>query len=479
MKTHFDADWKNWIKSNVSAGRDRDGIFKILLDEGYEYAAIKKEMNYEPSIPAQLLVNPFHAQKQAQQQTQQQANAGAKIDPRQLFIPNAKKLDSDKIELYTLDNFLNEEECKKIVSLIKTKMKPSTLSSHEPDQYFRTSSTCYLGEMDNDFMCEIDERICKILGVDKSYGETIQGQHYEVGQEFKAHTDYFEAHEIHIHGAKMGQRTYTFMIYLNDVEEGGETDFTELGISFKPKIGTAVIWNSLNPDGTTNGYTMHHAKPVTKGTKTIITKWFRSKSALPSAPPMHIKEENEYIPNYTHKGFAKYRLPDELFKEIQTFYNANKGQERDEHVPGGFVYSEKDKSQVSSFMVDLSPALREKIHDAMKPALEEWCGEELDPTFVYGIRVYRDGAVLVTHRDRLETHIISTIINVDQEVDEDWPLIIDDNSYREHHVMLSPGDAVFYEGGRLRHGRPIAFKGKSFANIFCHFKPKTYIPKKL
>jgi prolyl 4-hydroxylase len=100
----------------------------------------------------------------------------------------------------------------------------------------------------------------------------------------------------------------------------------------------------------------------------------------------------------------------------------------------------------------------------------------LEPTYVYGIRIYKDKAILKSHRDRLETHIISAIINVDQEVNVDWPLVIEDNFSREHYVMLKPGDMVFYEGGRLKHGRPIALNGKSFANIFCHFKPISYMP---
>ena len=107
--------------------------------------------------------------------------------------------------------------------------------------------------------------------------------------------------------------------------------------------------------------------------------------------------------------------------------------------------------------------------------MEEWCGVELEPTYVYGIREYHNGAVLKMHRDRIDTHIISAIINVDQETDVDWPLVIEDNYYRQHHVFLKPGDMVFYEGGRLLHGRPITFEGKSFANMFCHFKPVNYI----
>ena len=32
MKTEFNADWQNWIKTNVNNGQDKNGIFKILLD---------------------------------------------------------------------------------------------------------------------------------------------------------------------------------------------------------------------------------------------------------------------------------------------------------------------------------------------------------------------------------------------------------------------------------------------------------------
>ena len=65
------------------------------------------------------------------------------------------------------------------------------------------------------------------------------------------------------------------MIYLNDVEEGGETFFPFLSIAFYPKKGQALIWNNLSFDGMPNKQTLHQGKPVLKGSKAIITKWFR------------------------------------------------------------------------------------------------------------------------------------------------------------------------------------------------------------
>jgi prolyl 4-hydroxylase len=478
MTSEFNADWKNWIRTNIDNGQDKNGIFKILLDEGYSYDAIRKEMNFTPSVPTKRLVNPFKAAAQLKQANQVH-NYGSSIDPSRIFIPNANKWDDPGIELYCLDNFLNDAECDYLVTSIKSKLKPSELSSYESDESYRTSRTCELAVLNDKIVLDIDSRICKILGIHPSYSEAIQGQYYEVGQQFKAHTDYFEQSEIQTHGGVMGQRTYTCMIYLNDVEEGGETHFTRVGAELKPRTGMAVIWNSLNPDGLTNVNTMHQALPVIKGYKAVITKWFRSFSALPAKPSMFIKEANEYIPNYTQLGFVKGRLPEALFDKIATFYRANKQGQTNESVLGDFIFNEKDKSKNSSALVNLSAELRDEIHDTMKPLMEQWCEKALDPTYVYGIRIYHGEAVLKSHRDRLETHIISAIINVAQEVDEDWPLVIEDNYYRTHHVMLKPGDMMFYEGGRLIHGRPITFKGKSFANVFCHFKPVDYVPRKL
>lgn len=478
MSSEFNADWKNWIKTNIDNGQDKNGIFKILLDEGYSFDAICKEMNFTPSVPTKRLVNPFKVAEQ-NKQVNQVHNFGSSIDPRRLFIPNGNKWDDPSIELYCLDDFLNATECEHLVTSIKLKLKPSGLLSFEADDSYRTSRTCELTALNDKIVQDIDSRICKIIGIHPSYSEAIQGQYYEVGQQFKEHTDYFEQNEIQTQGGVMGQRTYTCMIYLNDVDEGGETHFTRVGAKLKPHTGMAVIWNSLNPDGSTNVNTMHQALPVIKGYKAVITKWFRSFSALPVKPSMFIKEANEYIPNYTQAGFVKGHLPKALFEKIAAFYRANKQGQIIETVPGDFIFNEKDKPKNSSSLINLSAELREEIHNTMKPLMEQWCEKTLDPTYVYGIRIYHDEAVLKSHRDRLETHIISAIINVAQEVDEDWPLVIEDNYYRTHHIILKPGDMLLYEGGRLTHGRPKAFKGKYFANIFCHFKPVDYVPRKL
>ena len=204
MKTEFNTDWQNWIKTNVDSGQDKNGIFKILLDEGYSYQAIVREMQFEPSVPVDQLINPFAAAQTEQKQTGSD-NYGQPIAIDSLFIPNGKPINLESIQLYTVADFLNSDECEHIIAAIESQLRPSELSSFEPDNAFRTSKTCDLGTIEDSLIQDVDQRICKLLGIDESYSETIQGQHYSVGQEFKPHTDYFEQHEIEEHGAEPGR----------------------------------------------------------------------------------------------------------------------------------------------------------------------------------------------------------------------------------------------------------------------------------
>ena len=65
--------------------------------------------------------------------------------------------------------------------------------------------------------------------------------------------------------------------------------------------------------------------------------------------------------------------------------------------------------------------LKSMIWDAAVDSVREWTGQDLTTSSLYGIRVYKEGAVLAPHVDRLPL-VSSAIINVAQDVDEPWPL---------------------------------------------------------
>ena len=95
--------------------------------------------------------------------------------------------------------------------------------------------------------------------------------------------------------------------------------------------------------------------------------------------------------------------------------------------------------------------LKNAIWDAAQPVIEEWTQMEQRPSSMYGVRVYTEGAVLNPHADRLPL-VSSCIVNVAQDVDEDWILEVFDRQGNAVNVTMEPGDMVLYESGSLIHG---------------------------
>jgi len=181
------------------------------------------------------------------------------------------------------------------------------------------------------------------------------------------------------------------------------------------------------------------------------------------------KTTHKTIPSYTEVGFLKDKLDVHLVSKIRTFYNENQQHLKTEVVAGGYI--ETDSKQSASETIELTDDLRNEIHSSLLKKAESWSGIKLLPTYVYGIRIYNRGAKLNPHRDREETHIIGVIINIAQEVEQDWPLEIEDHQGKKHQLILKPGEIILYESALLDHGRPSPLEGKKFVNVFCHYMP--------
>jgi prolyl 4-hydroxylase len=216
------------------------------------------------------------------EQTRPRGNAldnGAMSSPPLIRRPpaNLRRIESAGFPLYTLADFLNPLECVDLIAMSAGHLQRSPLTTAHYDSEFRTSTTANLYEIDDPRALAIDEKICRTLGIRASYSEGIQAQRYEIGQQFKPHWDGFEpGTKVYSRFAGVrGNRTWTFMVYLNDGMEGGATRFTEYGATIQPRAGMALLWNNLLDDGSMNKRTLHCGEPVTSGCKVIITKWFR------------------------------------------------------------------------------------------------------------------------------------------------------------------------------------------------------------
>ena len=192
--------------------------------------------------------------------------------------PGVQRVPSDKLELFQLKNFLPPQLCQDLITLIDKDRRPSTLADAGDDHYFRTSETCDLAPEES-AVGQLEDLLFALNGIDPAHGEPVQGQRYAVGQEFKPHCDYFNpgGADWARYCSVAGQRTWTFMIYLNEVEAGGATRFKAVGKTFQPEVGKLLGWNNRRPDGRENPNTIHHGMKVRKGVKYVITKWYREK----------------------------------------------------------------------------------------------------------------------------------------------------------------------------------------------------------
>ncbi|MGV3510552.1 MAG: prolyl hydroxylase family protein [Novosphingobium sp.] len=182
------------------------------------------------------------------------------------------------LEIFGVADFFSSTECEKLMAIVDAVARPSPTYKGTD----ATGRTSYTGDVDpfDPFILMLQRRIDDLMGIDPALGETIQGQRYEPGQEFRAHYDHFlpSQHFWDAEQKRGGQRSWTAMAYLNAVEEGGTTDFPRVNLSIPPQPGALLIWNNMKPDGTPNPDALHAGTPVVRGTKYVLTKWYRARA---------------------------------------------------------------------------------------------------------------------------------------------------------------------------------------------------------
>jgi prolyl 4-hydroxylase len=193
--------------------------------------------------------------------------------------PGVQRVPDPRLELFVVRDFLDPARCAELIERIDRRRRPSDITDDVGIAAFRTSETCDLDWRDP-IVAEVDAAIGDLLGLPLDASEAPQGQRYAVGQEFKPHTDTFEpgGAAFFEHCAETGQRTWTAMIYLNRPEDGGATRFKIIGKTIQAEAGKLIAWNNLLPDGRPNPATLHQGMKVRRGTKYVLTKWFRERA---------------------------------------------------------------------------------------------------------------------------------------------------------------------------------------------------------
>eukprot|EP00899_Mesostigma_viride_P009792 jgi/Mesvir1/18814/Mv04306-RA.1 len=206
-------------------------------------------------------------------------------NPRALYFPN----------------FASFEICDAIVKAASEAMAPSTVAwrvgeTPKPLQEYRTSMGTFLAARNEPTgaLKWVEQQMARAMHIPRTHGEPFNVLRYENGQKYESHYDTFDPKE---YGPQRSQRLASFLLYLSDVEEGGETvfplaDMTEeqinktridykacdKGVKVRPKKGDAMVFYSLTPHGEFEKTSLHGGCPVKKGTKWVAVKWIRDLS---------------------------------------------------------------------------------------------------------------------------------------------------------------------------------------------------------
>lgn len=159
--------------------------------------------------------------------------------------------------------------------------------------------------------------------------------------------------------------------------------------------------------------------------------------------------------NYTKMGFQKIRAPTETFQLIKDFWERNRHRNETEWHSIN-TYHNMWESPPSLVNIQLAEKgggaeLTNAVWESARQTLEDWTGMHLSPCSIWGIRIYGNNSILTPHVDR-NPLVTSAIINVDQDVDEPWPLEVWGHDGKPYNITMEPGDMVLYESHTILHG---------------------------
>ena len=188
--------------------------------------------------------------------------------------------------IFAADGFASPAVCNWLIGLARPRLKAAT--TYDPttgvkqQESGRTSSDCHLILPYGDLvLLLVRARLADLIRLPLTHLEIATILHYAPGQEFMPHYDFLDdtwpgySQQI----AQDGQRIFTFLIYLNEGFEGGETAFPLIGLSHKGRIGDALFFWNVKPTGAVDRDTLHAGLPPATGQKWLFSQWVRDRPA--------------------------------------------------------------------------------------------------------------------------------------------------------------------------------------------------------
>ncbi|WP_280424394.1 2OG-Fe(II) oxygenase [Nocardia carnea] len=275
MTVALDVSWRrcinSWISECLENGHTVESIVQSMAGDGFDKDIATETVHT-------LLAGEFPADSSYEYDS-------GPISPDRSFHAHDRTvhvlLRTEKPQTILFGDVLSADECDQLIQLSRPRMQPSTIIDSETGQLVpadsRASESYTFALSEDPFIDRIDRRISALMNWPLEYGEGLQVVHYGVGGEFLPHFDFYPPKDpgSAAHFLFGGQRVATLIVYLNDVEAGGATEFTETGMSFTPRMGQALYFRYFNNIGQLDPMTRHAGLPVLTGEKWIVTKWMR------------------------------------------------------------------------------------------------------------------------------------------------------------------------------------------------------------
>lgn len=213
---------------------------------------------------------PSTAESDSNNSEQQQQQLGPFHQLNEQY-PGLKRISKDP-DIYCVDNFLSDEECDRLIAKSQPHLVPCLVKNDKtgkPEQDpVRTSTNTNVPQSE---VPSIVEKITNLANCNADQLEILQVLNYKQGQEFIPHTDGFSG-KFDACGFEQASRRATIFCYLNDVSEGGSTNFPEIGLAIQPKKGTAVIHFPADLELREDTRTLHQGSPAIDE-KWLLTTW--------------------------------------------------------------------------------------------------------------------------------------------------------------------------------------------------------------
>jgi len=260
-------EWQRWIAENLGRGASARVIVDTLVEKGFGAELAAAEVTH-----ISLTGSPYEYD-----------------DDRALLNLSSVRREGisvsmtiDKPRIALLANVMSQSECEMLIEMTRPRLKRSaTVNSATGNDDVLDQRSSLGGGFDvneNPFIAELEARIARLTGLPVEHGEGLQVLNYKIGGEYLPHFDFNPPHLLGSGElAKGGQRMATLIIYLNSVEEGGETVSPEIGLSVVPALGCAVYFSYMNSRRQLDPMTVHGGNPVRAGEKWIATKWLHER----------------------------------------------------------------------------------------------------------------------------------------------------------------------------------------------------------